>query len=192
MNAKPPTTKPLTAKPQTAIKKTSKSTTTSKQTETVNVKSKKSKKVVCDVNEGQSKQVVTRSKDSKSKSTSVNTETTTSSVKSVYKNAHKEWFDDKIFDTKCIKYTPKVKKEAPLPNNILCLKCNEVFADVDELTRHKKKYYVKYSYDCLEPSCQRTYSQKSVMNQHYQLIHLGEPFVCRFDDCVKIFDSKKE
>ena len=84
-----------------------------------------------------------------------------------------------------------MKKEAPLPNNILCLKCNEVFADVDELTRHKKKYYVKYSYDCLEPSCQRTYSQKSVMNQHYQLIHLGEPFVCRFDDCVKIFDSKK-
>ena len=57
--AKPLTTKPLTAKPPSAIKKTSKSTTTSKKTETVNLKLKKSNKVVSDVDAGQSRQVVT-------------------------------------------------------------------------------------------------------------------------------------
>ena len=56
--AKPPTTKPPTAKPPSTIKKTSMSTTTSKKTETVNLKSKKSKKVVSDVDAGQSRQVV--------------------------------------------------------------------------------------------------------------------------------------
>ena len=111
--AKPPTTKPLTAKPPSAIKKTSKFTTTSKKTETVNLKSKKSNKVVSDVDAGQSRQVVTQSKDSKCKSTTIKTETTSSSVKSVQDNAHAEWFDDKVFDTNRMKHAPKVKKETP-------------------------------------------------------------------------------
>ena len=172
---KPPTTKPmkaLTTKPLTAIRKTSKSTTTSKKTETVNLKSKKSKKVVSDVDAGQSRQVVTRSNDSKCKTTSVKTDTTSSSVKSVWDNAHAEWFDDKVFDTKCMKHTPKVKKETPPPGSISCIKC-------------------KYSYDCLDSKCHRTFSQKSVMNQHYRSTHLGDPFECRFKDCPKTFTSKK-
>ena len=187
--AKPLTTKPPTAKPPSTIKKTSKSTTTSKKTETVNLKSKKSKKVVSDVDAGQSRQVVTRSKDSKCKSTTIKIETTSSSVINVWDNACVEWFDDKVFDTKRMKHTPKVKKETPPPDSIACLKCNEVFPNVDELTKHEKKCYVKYSYNCLDSTCHRTFSQKSLMNQHYRSTHLGEPFLCRFKDCT--FSSKK-
>ena len=78
------TAKPRTTKPLSAIKKTSKSTTTSKKTETVKLKSKKSKKVVSDVDAGQFGQVVIQSKDSKCKSTTIKTETTSSSVKKMY------------------------------------------------------------------------------------------------------------
>ena len=191
LTAKPLTAKPPTAKPPFAIKKTSKSTTTSKKTETVNLKSKKSKKVVSDVDTGQSRQVVTQSKASRCKSTTIKTETTSSSVKNVRDNARAEWFDDKVFDTKCMKHTPKVKKETPPLDRITCLKCNEVFPNVDELTKHEKKCYVKYSYNCLDSTCHRTFSQKSLMNQHYQSTHLGEPFLCRFKDCTKTFSSKK-
>ena len=90
-----------------------------------------------------------------------------------------------------MKHTPKVKKDTPPPDSIACLKCNEVFLNVDELTKHKKKCYVKYIYDCLDPKCHRTFSQKSVMNQHYRSKHLGEPFECWFKDCPKTFASKE-
>ena len=106
------------------------------------MKSKKINKDVSDVDAGQSRQVVTQSKDSKRKSTTIRPETTSSSVKSVRDNARAEWFDDKVFDTKRMKHAPKVKKETPPPDSIACLKCNEVFPNVDQLTKHERKNFM--------------------------------------------------
>ena len=82
--------------------------------------------------------VFTRSKRSGSSKSSIVESETVKSVKSICDSAREEWFNDKIFDTKCIKHPPKVKKEAPPEGSILCLKCNSVFETVDKLTTHEK------------------------------------------------------
>ena len=133
--------------------------------------------------------VVTRSKRSgSSKSSTVESETV-KSVKSIRDSAREEWFNDKIFDTKHIKHTPKVKNEALPEGSISCLKCNRVFETVDELTKHEKGCHVKYSYECIDAKCTQTFSQKLLMNQHYRSTHLGIPFECKY--CDKTFLSKK-
>ena len=102
--------------------------------------------------------VITRSKRSGSSKSSTVESGTVKSVKSIHDSAREEWFDDKIFDTKRIKHTPKVKKEAPPEGSIACLKCNSVFETVDELTTHEKCCYVKYSYECIDTKCTQTFS----------------------------------
>ena len=196
-SAKLPTTKPKTSRPQTSKSLTSKPSTnktkpqsTSKKSvasavttetkQTLSSKSRKSKKVVTE-------QVVTRSKDSKKKGKS---ESTSSGVKKVWKDSQKESLDEEIFSTKCVKHPPKSKKPPPPPNSISCLKCNEVFSEVSELTKHERTCYVKYWYSCIEKTCTRTFSQKSLTQQHYQAKHLGQPFVCKYN-CSKTFESKK-
>ena len=180
------------AKP-TKSSKPAKSASSPSETETVSVKSKRvsrSKKVVSEtVTSMKPNKVVTRSKRSgSSKSSTVESETV-KSVKSIRDSAREEWFDDKIFDTKRIKHTPKVKKEVPPEGSIACLKCNSVFETVDKLTKHEKSCYVKYSYECIDAKCTQTFSQKSLMNQHYRSTHLGIPFECKY--CDKTFLSKK-
>ena len=180
------------AKP-TKSSKPAKSASSPSETETVSVKSKRvsrSKKVVSKtVTSTKPNKVVTRSKRSgSSKSSTVESETV-KSVKSIRDSAREEWFNDKIFDTKRIKHTPKVKKEVPPEGSIACLKCNSVFETVDKLTKHEKSCYVKYSYECIDAKCTQTFSQKSLMNQHYRSTHLGIPFECKY--CDKTFLSKK-
>ena len=196
-SAKRPTATPKTSTPQTSKSQTSKSSTnttkpqsaskksvtyavTSETNQTLSSKRKKSKKVVTE-------QVVTRSKVSKKKGKS---ETTSSGVKKVQSETGKESQDEEIFSTKRVKHAPKIKKPPPPPNSISCLKCNEVFSDVSQLTQHEKTCYVKYSYNCIDNTCTRTFSQKSLMQQHYQAKHLGQPFECKYD-CGKSFESKK-
>ena len=99
----------------TKSSKPAKSASSPSETETVSVKSKRvsrSKKVVSKtVTSMKPNKVVTRSKRSgSSKSSTVESETV-KSVKSIRDSAREEWFDDKIFDTKHIKHTPKVKKK---------------------------------------------------------------------------------
>ena len=89
-----------------------------------------------------------------------------------------------------MKYTPKVKKETPPPDSIACLKCNEVFPNVDELTKHEKKCYIKYSYNCLDSTCHRTFSQKSLMNQHYRSTRLVSLFCEGLKIVLKRFHLK--
>ena len=90
---------------------------------------------------------------------------------------------------KRIKHTPKIKKEPPPEDSIACVTCNSVFDTSEELSSHEKKCYVKYSYPCDDATCTKTFSQKSMMNQHYRLAHLGQPFPCRY--CSKSFALKK-
>ena len=104
--------------------------------------------------------VVTRSRRSGSFKASTVESETVKSVKSIRESARQEWFDDKIFDTKRIKHTRKVKKEAPPEDSISCLKCNSVFDTVDQLNKHEKGCYVKYSYECIDKQCTQTFSQK--------------------------------
>ena len=130
-----------------------------------------------------------RAKRSGSSKSSIVESETVKSVKSIRDSAREEWFDDTIFDTKRIKHPPKVKKEAPPEGSISCLKCNSVFDTVDKLTKHEKGCYVKYSYECMDKKCTQTFSQKSLMNQHYWSMHMGKPFECSY--CEKTFMSKK-
>ena len=128
--------------------------------------------------------VVTRSNRlGSSKSSTVESETV-KSVKSIRDSAREEWFHEKR-----IKHTPKIKKEVPPEGSIACLKCNSVFETVDELTTHEKGCYVKYNYECNDAKYTQTFSQKSLMNQHYCSTHLGLPFECKY--CDKTFLSKK-
>ena len=93
--------------------KPAKSTSSPSETETVVSKTVTSMKP---------NKVVTRSKRlGSSKSSTVESETI-KSVKSICDSARQEWFGDKIYDTKCIKHTPKVKKEAPPEGIFACLK----------------------------------------------------------------------
>ena len=110
-------------------------------------------------------------------------------VKKIRETTRSEWFDEKVFSTKRIKHTPKIKKEAPPEDSISCVKCNSVFDTSEELSSHEKKCYVKYLYPCDDATCTKTFSQKLMMNQHYCLAHLGQPFPCRY--CLKSFASKK-
>ena len=72
-----------------------------------------------------------------------------------------------------------MKKEAPSEDSIFCLKCNETFDSIEDLNAHSKnKCYTKYSYECLDKKCTKTFSQKSNMQQHYYTVHLGKPFKC--------------
>ena len=92
--------------------------------------------------------VVTRSKRSgSSKSSTVESETV-KCVKSICDSAREEWFNDKIFDTKHIKHTPKVEKEVPPEGSIACLKCNSVFETVDKLTKHETRKPVGFMQSC--------------------------------------------
>ena len=138
--SRPKTSKSLTSrpstnktKPQSTSKKSVASAITTETKQTLSSKSKKSKKVVTE-------QVVTRSKDSKKKGKS---ESTSSEVKKVRKDSIKESLDEEIFSTKRIKHAPKIKKPTPPPDSISCLKCNKVFSEVSELTKHEKTCYVK-------------------------------------------------
>ena len=180
------------AKPKKSSK-TAKSTSSPSVTQTISVKSKRvsrNKKVVSETVTGtKPNKVVTRSKRSGSSKSSIVESETVKSVKSIRDSAREEWFDDKIFDTKCIKHPPKVKKEAPPEGSISCLKCNSVFDTVNQLTKHEKGCYVKYSYECMDKKCTQTFSQKSLMNQHYWSTHMGKPFECSY--CEKTFMSKK-
>ena len=124
----------------------------------------------------------------RSNSTIVKAENITD-VKKIHETARSEWFDETEFSTKRIKHTPKIKKEPPPEDSISCVKCNSVFDTSEELSSHEKKCYVKYSYPWDDANCTKTFSQKSMMNQHYHSAHLGQPFPCRH--CSKSFASKK-
>ena len=64
-----------------------------------------------------------------------------------------------------------------------------MFETSKELSSHQKKCYVKYCYPCDDANCTKTFSQKSMMNQHYRSHHLGKPFQCEY--CPKSFALKK-
>ena len=94
-----------------------------------------------------------------------------------------QWYDETIFDSKRIKHEAKVKKEVPSDDAIYCIKCNETFDSLDALNDHSKnKCYTRYSYNCLDKKCKKTFSQKSNMQQHYYTVHLGKPFKCEYCD----------
>ena len=110
-----------------------------------------------------SRQIVTRSNKNSSKT-----------------SVQDQWYDETIFDSKRIKHEAKVKKEVPSDDAIYCIKCND---SVDALNDHSKnKCYTRYSYNCLDKKCKKTFSQKSNMQQHYFTVHLGKPFKCEYCD----------
>ena len=189
--------KSTTAKKSSMSRKsstTSTSSCTSSKAKTVTVRSKKVKneKVVTETETTsmptKSDTPSKRTRTGHSNSTIVKAEKITD-VKKIREPARSEWFDETVFSTKRIKHTPKIKKEPPPKDSIACVKCNSVFDTSEELSSHEKKCYVKYLYPCDDATCTKTFSQKSMMNQHYCSAHLGQPFPCRY--CSKSFASKK-
>ena len=61
---------------------------------------------------------------------------------------------------------------------ICCLKCKEVFQDVDELQLHEKKCFLGRRYPCKYPGCGHVNSQKSLLNEHIKGVHENNPFRC--------------
>ena len=103
------------------------------------------------------------------------------------------WFGPNKFDTNWIKHPKEVVKELPDNAEIYCTKCNEVFSTSDELTKHEKECFKGRCYKCIEDSCSKMFSQKSLMHQHYKEIHLDDPFLCRFcqEPCIYLKSLEK-
>ena len=103
------------------------------------------------------------------------------------------WFDPNKFDTNRIKHPKKVVKELPDNAEIYCTKCNEVFSTSNELTKHKKECFKGRRYKCMDDSCLKMFSQKSLMHQHYKAIHLDDPFLCHFcqEPCIYLKSLEK-
>ena len=77
----------------------------------------------------------------------------------------------------------------PADTDIFCNECNEVFKTTDGLAKHKKECFIGRHYPCSDSDCVKIFSQKSLMHQHYKVIHLEDPFLCSF--CKEPFVYKK-
>ena len=107
--------------------------------------------------------------------------------------SHANWFDPSKFDTNRVKHPKKVVKELPDNAQIYCTKCNKVFSTSDELTKHEKECFKGRRYKCMDDSCSKMFSQKSLMHQHYKAIHLDDPFLCCFcqEPCIYLKSLEK-
>ena len=101
-----------------------------------------------------------------------------------------EWVDPNIYPTKRIKHEPVVKSE-PIDDAdgsiIFCTKCNKVFLSVDDLQKHEKSCYKGRRYNCFFQGCDKSFSQRSIMHQHYKGVHQRNPFRCPHCNAPYIF-----
>ena len=73
-----------------------------------------------------------------------------------------------------------------------CSRCFREFFDYIRYTNHIQECQgSKRRYRCIQPGCQKEYSQRSVMLQHHKSVHQAKPFLCTEDNCHHKYSSQK-
>lgn len=103
-----------------------------------------------------------------------------------------DWVDPQIFPTKRVTHDPIVKQEPVDPDDddvIFCTKCNETFINTTDLKNHEKKCFTGRRYGCFFPGCDKSFSQRSIMHQHYKGVHQKNPYHCPECNAPYIFSK---
>ena len=73
-----------------------------------------------------------------------------------------------------------------------CSRCFQEFAHYLMYTKHIDTCQgPKRKYRCIQPGCTQEFSQRSIMLQHNQSVHLGQPFFCPDKSCNHRYKSQK-